>query len=92
MARNFRISSLERNNRQVRISLQGDFDGTAAHELIHTLRKYLVSYPQVAIDTDGLKRIHAFGLDVFSVRMKLLGAPNAGIVFSGKFRSTFDRR
>lgn len=92
MAKNFRILSSESNHRMVRIRLQGDFDGTSAHELVNALRKYLVSYHIVAIDTEGLKSVQAFGLDVFSVRLKLLRRPDAGIAFYGRFQSAFNRR
>jgi len=91
MARNFRILSGEKNNRLVRIQLQGDFDGTSAHELVNTLHKFLASYPKVAIDTEGLRSINTFGLDVFSIRLKLLRRPYSRIVFTGKYRSDFIR-
>jgi stage II sporulation protein AA (anti-sigma F factor antagonist) len=91
VAKNFRILSSERNNRLVRIQLQGDFDGTSAHELINALHKYLASYSTVAVDTEGLKSVNTFGLNVFSVGLKLLRRSQAKIVFSGRFRSTFTR-
>jgi hypothetical protein len=34
MAKNFRIQSEEMNRHSVCIQLQGDFDGTSAHELV----------------------------------------------------------
>ncbi len=89
MVKNFRILSTEKSNRWVRIQLQGDFDGTSAHELINTLHKYLASYPKVAIDTGGLKSVNAFGLDVFTIRLKLLRRPHARLVFKGRYRSDF---
>ena len=89
MARNFKVLSGEKSNRLVRIQLQGDFDGTSAHELVNILRKYLASYPKVAIDTEGLKSIHAFGLDVILMRLKLLRRSQTRIVFTGRFGSNF---
>ena len=89
MAKNFRIISTEKNNHLVRLQLLGDFDGTSAHELINALHKYLASYPKVAIDTEGLKSVNAFGLDVFSIRLKLLRRPHVRIVFNGRYRSNF---
>ena len=89
MAKNFKILFSEKSNRLIQIQLQGDFDGTSAHELINTLRKYLAIYPKVAIDTEGLKRINTFGLDVLSTRLKSLRRSHARIAFSGRYRSIF---
>ena len=89
MAKNFRIQSEEMNRHSVCIQLQGDFDGTSAHELANLLGTYSTSYPKVAIDTEGLKSIHSFGLNVFVIRMKLLRKSWAGIVYTGKHRSSF---
>jgi stage II sporulation protein AA (anti-sigma F factor antagonist) len=89
MAKNFRIIFSEKNNRLIQIQLHGDFDGTSAHELINTLRKYLAIYPAVAIDTEGLKSINTFGLNVLSTRLKSLRRPHARIAFSGRYQSVF---
>ena len=89
MAKNFRISSREKDNHTVRILLQGDFDGTSAHELINLLKKYGADDQKVAIDTQGLKNIHPYGVDVLVVRLKSLRRARAGIVFTGRFKSRF---
>ncbi len=89
MAKNFKILSQEKSNRSVRIQLQGDFDGTSAHELVNILNKYSTRYPKVAIDTEGLKSINAFGLSVFIIRLKSMRFSHFGIVFTGKFKSNF---
>ncbi len=89
MANNFRILSKEENNRSIRIQLRGDFDGTSAHELANMLNKYDAPYPQVEIDTEGLKSINVFGLDVLALRLKLLRRSHARIVFTGRFKANF---
>jgi anti-anti-sigma regulatory factor len=89
MAKNFRILSDKSNNHSVRIQLQGDFDGTSAHELANLLDTYRTSYPRVAIDTEGLNRIHSYGVKVFIIRMKLMRKSWAGIVYTGKYSSSF---
>lgn len=89
MAKNFRMLSEEKNNHSVRIQLQGDFDGTSAHELANILDTYSTTYPKVAIDTEGLRSINPFGLNVFIIRMKLMRKSYAGIVFTGKYKSSF---
>jgi len=64
MASNFKIS-LNRNNQSLHLDLTGDFDGSSASELIHTLKEHNGSSPKVFINTDGLASLHPFGLDVF---------------------------
>jgi stage II sporulation protein AA (anti-sigma F factor antagonist) len=89
MAKNFRALSKGINSRSVRIQLQGDFDGTSAHELANILNTYDNNYPRVTIDTEGLKSINAFGLDVFIIRLKSMRRSYARIVFTGKFKANF---
>jgi anti-anti-sigma factor len=89
MAKNFRMLSDKKNKHLVRIQLQGDFDGTSAHELANLLDTYSTSYPKVAIDTEGLNSIHSHGITVFIVRMKLMRKSWAGIAYTGKYRSSF---
>ncbi len=90
MAKNFRMSFAEQPNHQsVRIQLQGDFDGNSAHELVNFLSKYGSSVPNVAIDTDGLRSIYTFGLDVFINKLKMLRQVPSKIVFIGRFKNDF---
>jgi stage II sporulation protein AA (anti-sigma F factor antagonist) len=89
MAKNFRILSKEKSNQSVRIQLRGDFDGTSAHELANILNTYDNNYPRVTIDTEGLKNINAFGLDVFIIRLKSIRGSHARIAFTGKFKTNF---
>ena len=89
MARNFRIQSKEANHRSIRIQLRGDFDGTSAHELANILHKYDGRYPRVEIDTEGLKSIDVFGLDVLILRLKTMPRSDVRIHFTGRFKSTF---
>lgn len=89
MAKNFRILSKHESNRSVRIQLKGDFDGTSAHELANVLNKYGASYPKVEIDTEGLRSIDVFGLDVIFLRLKSRPRSHASIIFTGRFKSNF---
>jgi anti-anti-sigma factor len=89
MAKNFRIQSEEKNSHSVCIQLQGDFDGTSAHELANMLGAYGASFPKVAIDTEGLKSINSFGLNVFVIRLRLMRRSHAGVVFTGKYKYCF---
>ena len=65
MAVNFRISQLKCKN-SIHLTLNGDFDGTSAHELINTLKSCSSEVDQVFINTNGLKTIHNFGRIVLS--------------------------
>ena len=88
MSAKFRIQS-KRNVNSVSMQLQGDFDGTSAHELVNRLDACDRSLKKIAIDTDGLRSIDAFGLDVFISRMKLSPLSLNKIVFSGRFENNF---
>jgi hypothetical protein len=79
MAVNFRISQLKCKN-SVHLSLNGDFDGSSAHELINTLKSYGSDVDQIFINTDGLKKIHPFGRIVLSHN---LSGVEGSLVFLG---------
>ena len=64
MAENFRIASQELNNQCTALKLFGDFDGSSAWELINTLDQNTRETSTIAINTDGLRAIYPFGLDV----------------------------
>jgi len=64
MASNFRIS-FHQNNGTVRLNLSGDFDGSAACQLVHTLKTYYRTGVKFCIDTSSLASIHPFGLGLF---------------------------
>jgi len=46
------------------LKLAGDFDGSSAHELFNTLLAHGAGYYQVFIDTNELKTIHPFDIDI----------------------------
>ena len=52
MAMNFKIIQLKRKN-GIHLTLDGDFDGTSAHELINTLKSCSRNAGKVVIDTSG---------------------------------------
>ena len=89
MAKNFKMVTSGQTNRSLRIRLHGDFDGTSAHELANMLTDLRSSFSKVAIDTDGLKTIHAFGLTVFGTQLKKLRRISTRVMFSGKFKDQF---
>ena len=89
MAVNFRIASKEINNQCTALKLFGDFDGSSAWELINTLDQNTRENGTIAINTDGLRAIHAFGLDVFLPNLSKLKKTCANIQVTGRFREIF---
>ena len=91
MATNFKIQSYqEKNNLYLR--LEGDFDGTSAFELIHTLRSTKNS-GQIVINTNDLKKIFPFGSEVFKSNLFTLNGKTCRVVFTGrnKYRFMMDK-
>jgi stage II sporulation protein AA (anti-sigma F factor antagonist) len=89
MAKNFRISTKKKNNRTLDIELFGDFDASSACELIHLLDNSANHATKVAIDTDGLRTINAFGLDVLMPRLSDLASRRPDIEVTGRFSGIF---
>ena len=89
MAVNFRIASKELNNQYTALKLFGDFDGSSAWELINALDQNMRETGQIAINTDGLRTIHAFGLDVFLPKLSKMKKTRLNIRVTGRFREIF---
>ena len=90
MASNFRVSRKESRNRLMALKLFGDFDGSSACELINILDQAILGQRKVAIDTDGLRTIHAFGLDVFLPRIARMRNIWTEIEVTGRFSQIFN--
>jgi hypothetical protein len=89
MAKNFHVSTQRSNDRSLCLKLYGDFDATSACELIDILKDSIQTCPRVSIDTDGLKSVVPFGLDVFVPKISRLGNPSADILLTGRFKEEF---
>jgi anti-anti-sigma regulatory factor len=89
MAKNFRVLTKESRDQSMALQLFGDFDGSSACELIDVLDESVKKTFKVAIDTDGLKTINTFGLNVFLPRMSLLNNTRADIEVTGRFSEIF---
>jgi anti-anti-sigma regulatory factor len=89
MAKNFRVYAKEDSNQSLAVQLFGFFDASSACELINLLDKNVKLSDKVAIDTDGLKTINAFGLDVFLPQMSRLNNTWADIEVTGRFSGIF---
>ncbi len=89
MAKNFRVCTKEINPQSMAVQLFGDFDATSACELIDILDDAVKKNDSVAIDTNGLKTINAFGLDVFLPRMSRLNRKWPEIHVTGRYSNVF---
>ena len=89
MALNFRVCVKETRNQTMALQLFGDFDASSACELINVLDKSVKKSSKVAIDTDRLRTINAFGLDVFLPTMSRLNSTRADIQVTGRFSEVF---
>jgi hypothetical protein len=83
MASNFQIFSFKTKN-SLHLKLSGDFDGSSAYELIHTLTEHGKGFYEIFIDTNDLKSIHPYGREVFQKRLSALKNQFHGITFVGR--------
>jgi anti-anti-sigma regulatory factor len=90
MAMNFRIFHLRSSN-SVHLTLDGDFDGTSAYELLNTLSACGKDVDQIFINTNGLKSIHPFGQVVLYRNISDLGSGTLNLVFLGEYRHKLPR-
>jgi len=89
MAKNFHVRARELGSQSLALQLFGDFDASSACELINVIDDSVKTSSKVAIDTDGLRTIYAFGLDVFLPRMSRLNNTRADIEVTGRFSDIF---
>jgi anti-anti-sigma regulatory factor len=67
------------------LTLIGDFDGSSAYQLIDKLKEYCIQSDHVIIDTDALREIHTFGLNILSYHMLKLKGSLSNITFVGEY-------
>ena len=85
MASNFHFY-FRRDKDSMWLKLAGDFDGTSAHEVINTIKKYRPKTGRFLIDTDDLKTVHLFGVNVFQKKLSAFGKRSKDLVFIGKHK------
>jgi hypothetical protein len=83
MAGNFRVV-VHRNSDSLHLRLEGDFDGSSAHQLLCMLGENGNKVRKVFIHTNGLKEIHPFGKAVFQKNLNDFNRRNADLVFTGE--------
>ena len=82
MALNFQILSFKTRD-SLHLKLTGDFDGSSAYELIHTLTEHGKDFYEIFIDTNELKNIHPYGTEVLQKRLDGIKKHFHGIKFFG---------
>ena len=80
----FRVSA-RRKKKNVHLRLIGDLDGSSAYQLIDVLKEYCSKSDRVIIDTNSLREIHTFGLNILSYHMLKLKGPLSNITFVGEY-------
>jgi ABC-type transporter Mla MlaB component len=88
VASNFGIRISEKND-GFTLKLDGDFDVTSAYELIYAIKKLPGDTAKIYVNTNGLKKIHASGLDVLIGFMNSLNGLSTRIDFAGHNASQF---
>jgi hypothetical protein len=89
MAGNFNIS-VTREGGHVRLRLNGDFDGNSACELVNLLSDGdLNSAEKIHVDTNFIKSIYPFGLDIFHQRLSVATAGMLPLTFTGRLSNKF---
>ena len=86
MAPNFKIFS-HQNSDNLHLKLMGDFDGSSAYELIHTLEKYNDNTGRVFIHTCALSSVHPFGLNIFQKNGSIKKLSQS-LTFTGEYGAT----
>jgi hypothetical protein len=82
MAGNFRVL-VHRNSDSLHLRIEGDFDGSSAHQLLYMLGEKGNKVRRVFIHTNGLKEILPFGKAVFQKNLNDFVRRETDLVFTG---------
>ena len=89
MSEKFQLSSSLTKN-ILHLHLRGEFDGSAACELINKIEGDGSGASKILVDTTGLRSIHPFGKTVFQNRIGPLSRKLFGLTFVGKYKHQFE--
>ena len=87
MATNFTISTRRKNNKFY-VDLKGDFDRSSAHLLLNALRKNSDFEGKIYVDTNGLRLVSPFSLEIMKRNLTELKNKSSNIIFIGKYGPT----
>lgn len=89
MQAKFHLSSCLTEN-ILHLQLRGEFDGSAACELINKIEEDGSSAMKILVDTTALQSVHPFGKSVFQNRIGPLSRKLFILTFIGKYRHQFE--
>jgi anti-anti-sigma regulatory factor len=92
MAANFSIY-VTKTSDSVHLKLNGDFDGSSACELLNLLKHgALNGTSKILVDTDSLKHVHPFGLNIWRNRLHEVKSTKIPLIFTGRISTQFESR
>ena len=74
----------KKNNGNLHVRPEGDFDGASAWELLNFLHDHYSGQGSVYIDTGRLRRVHSFGCSTFKCRLNMKRLPVDRFFFTGE--------
>ncbi|WP_319406554.1 hypothetical protein [uncultured Desulfosarcina sp.] len=83
MSSNFQVE-FKKNNGNLHVSPSGDFDGSAAWELINLLHEHYDGEGRVYIETTNLRQLCPFGCTTFQCRLNRQQLPVERLFFKGE--------
>jgi hypothetical protein len=89
MPAKFHLSSSMTQN-ILHLKLLGEFDGSAACELIRKIEEDVSGVTKILVDTTELRHIHPFGRTVFQNKLGPLSRKLYGLTFVGKYKHQFE--
>jgi len=89
MPAKFQLSSRLKKN-ILHLQLLGEFDGSAACELIKRIEEDSSGASKILVDTTELRVVHPFGRTVFKNRIGPLSRRLFGLTFVGKYKHQFE--
>ena len=89
MPAKFQLSSCLTKN-ILHLQLLGEFDGSAACELIKRIEEDSSGASKILVDTTELRVVHPFGRTVFKNRIGPLSRRLFGLTFVGKYKHQFE--
>lgn len=82
-----------RSGRKVlHLQLFGEFDGSAACELINQIAENGSGASHIIVDTTKLRSVHPFGRTVFQRKLSVASAKSIGLAFTGRYKHKLDSR
>ena len=73
--------SVKPGSKSLYVQIQGGFDGSAAQQLLYSLRQYVGQFPMIIIDTDRVSQTDVFGLNVFRYNLEAMRTASSQISF-----------